>query len=106
LALQKLGMFVMKDYLTSKENPAKKDKKIGDKPLVISVKNGKKGMTLVVAILNSGYQDSRNDFGQRFREAADKARVNSARHDSFETAMVEIKNEDWRQFIQALQEYD
>lgn len=51
LALQKLGMFVMRDYMTNKEQTMKDSKKLNEKPLVISVKNTKKGMTLVVAVM-------------------------------------------------------
>jgi len=44
-------------------------------------------------------QDHRNDFGERFRLAAEQARVTNAKHDSFEGGMVELKNEDWRAFL-------
>jgi hypothetical protein len=74
------------------------------KPLVISVKNSKKGSTLVLAVMGHQNQDLRNDFGERFRLAAEKARVTNARHDSFESGMVELKNEDWRAFLETLQE--
>lgn len=42
-----------------------------------------------------------SDFGQQFRAAAGKATAKT-RHDGFETAMIEVKNEDWRPFIENL----
>jgi cell division control protein 45 len=56
LALQKLGLFIMDAYLKEK-------KKANQRPLVISVKNSKKGTTLVLAV--TGHQrdkQGRNDF--------------------------------------------
>jgi len=40
-------------------------------------------------------------FGARFRQAAKNLNVKTM-HDGFETAMIELKNEDWRQFIEEL----
>lgn len=45
LALQKLGMYILEDFKIAKPNARAK-------PLVISVKNSKKGTTLVVAVLD------------------------------------------------------
>jgi len=38
-------------------------------------------------------------FGSAFREAAKNLNVKTM-HDGFETAMIELKEEDWRQFIE------
>ena len=45
----------------------------------------------------------RNDFGERFRTAAEKLDI-KAKHESFETGMVEINYEDYRGFMNALSE--
>ena len=52
LALQKLGLFIMEAYQSEKKNSK-------DRPMVISVKNSKKGMTLVLAIIGH-YRQSLN----------------------------------------------
>jgi cell division control protein 45 len=52
LALQKLGQFIMEDYKEHK--PSAKEK-----PLVISVKNSKKGTTLVLAVMGPQLSDKR-----------------------------------------------
>jgi hypothetical protein len=54
---------------------------------------------MVVAVM--GYQrevDSRNSFGDYFRDAAATVGCKS-KHESFETGIVEIKNEEFRAFI-------
>jgi len=51
LALQKLGLFVMENYREIK-------RKARDMPMIMSVKNSKKGTTLVLAII--GYQREEN----------------------------------------------
>ena len=38
--------------------------------------------------------------------AAQRAKVTQAKHDSFEAGMVQLKNEDWKGFIEALQDTD
>jgi hypothetical protein len=43
-----------------------------------------------------------SDFGQRFRAAAEKAGART-KHDGFDTAMIEVKNEDSRPFMEELQ---
>lgn len=53
LALEKLGMFIQQDY---KETNKKAQK---EKPLVISVKNTKKGTTLVIAVMAQNQQEGR-----------------------------------------------
>jgi len=42
-----------------------------------------------------------SDFGQRFRAAAEKAGART-KHDGFDTAMIEVKNEDSRPFMEEL----
>lgn len=98
LALQKLGLFIMDAYKNYQQ------KKRKDKPLVMSVKNSKKGYTLVVAVLGNHMRDdstSRNDFGQRFQIAVEKIGCKGV-HSSFETSLIEVKNEEWRPFIEEL----
>ena len=46
LALKKLGMFIIDDYKELKQNAKAK-------PLIMSVKNSKKGTTLVVAVVDN-----------------------------------------------------
>lgn len=99
LALQKLGMFIIEEYQGKRKNAK-------DKPLILSIKNSKSGFTMVVAVM--GYQrevDSRNSFGDYFRDAAATVGCKS-KHESFETGIVEIKNEEFRAFIQKMQEYE
>ena len=99
LALQKLGMFIMEDY--KQRRPSARAK-----PLVISIKNSKSGMTLVLAVMGFQKEEgARNDFGDRFLSAADKQGV-KVKHESFETGMIEIKNEEYRGFMQALGEIE
>jgi hypothetical protein len=88
-------MFIMEDF--KERRPSAKVK-----PLVISVKNSKTGMFLILACLGQNRElDSRNDFGERFAAAVDNLGV-TAKHESFETGMVEIKIEDYRGFMNAL----
>lgn len=47
-----------------------------------------------------------SDFGDRFKFAAKRAKATQARHDSFEAGMVQLKNEDWKGFMEALQDPD
>lgn len=76
------------------------------KPLVLSVKNSKSGLTLVLAVMGFQKEEgARNDFGDRFLTAADKQGV-KVKHESFETGMIEIKNEEYRGFMQALGEIE
>jgi len=61
---------------------------------------------MVVAVM--GYQrevDSRNSFGDYFRDAAATVGCKS-KHESFETGIVEIKNEEFRAFSKKMQEYE
>lgn len=43
----------------------------------------------------------RNDFGSRFRAAAEKTGART-KHDGFDTAMIEVRNEDQRPFMEML----
>lgn len=97
LALQKLGIFILEAY-----QQVKNSAKFKQKPLVISVKNTKKGKTLVVAIMgHQRKENSVNDFGLRFRGAAEKINVKIG-HEGFESGMLEIENNDWKLFMQEL----
>jgi hypothetical protein len=65
----------------------------------MAVRNSKTGNTLILSVM--GYQrdtDSKNDFGERFRAAAYGVGVKT-KHESFETDIIEIKNEDYRSFM-------
>ena len=50
-------------------------------------------------------QHDRNDFGNRFRATAKQLGVKSM-HDAFDAAMIELRNEDWKMFIQTLAQMD
>jgi len=68
----------------------------------MNVKNSKSGTTLVLAVMGYNQQvGSRNDFGKMFKENCEEMNIKSS-HDSFETGMVEINNNDWRNFIEKL----
>lgn len=85
-------MFVIEEYQGKRKNAK-------DKPLILSVRNTKSGYTMVVAVL--GYQreaDSRNSFGDYFRDAAATLGCRS-KHEGFETGIVEIKNEEFGAFL-------
>lgn len=43
-----------------------------------------------------------SDFGQKFRKAAEKTGART-KHDGFDTAMIEVKNEDARPFMEELE---
>jgi len=43
-----------------------------------------------------------SDFGQKFRIAAEKTGART-KHDGFDTAMIEVKNEDARPFMEELE---
>ncbi len=46
-----------------------------------------------------------SDFGTRFRLTAKQLGVKSM-HDGFDSAMIELRNEDWKMFIQKLAELE
>lgn len=95
LALQKLGLFILELYQSEKKNAK-------NKPLVISVKNGHTGMTLVIAVTGYNQQETAiNDFSVRFKLAAQQVGA-SAKHDGFDSGMTEVPNKDWQKFIQNL----
>lgn len=96
LALQKLALFIMETYKSKKSRSQ-------DKPLLLLVKNTKKGTSLVIAVMGFTRESNfkRNDFGQRFRRAAEKTGVKT-KHDGFDSALIEIKNEDQRPFLDEL----
>lgn len=85
-------MFIMEDYKQRRSNAR-------SKPLIVSVKNSQSGVTLVLAVMGFQQEErARNDFGDRFLTAADKQGV-KVKHESFETGMIEIKNEEYRGFM-------
>ena len=96
LALMKLAQFIIDCH---KEKFAKAK----HHPLVISVKNVQRKTNLVVAVTgpNRDSETTRNNFAKRFSTAASKCnmRVN---FDSFESAMIEMRSQDWPEFIQEL----
>ena len=72
-------------------------------PLVISVKNVQKKTNLVVAVIgpNRDSDTTRNDFSKRFKNAAEKCNMRM-KHDGFDSAMIEMRSQDWPEFIQEL----
>ena len=69
-------------------------------PLVISVKNSEKKTNLVVAVMgaNRDSETRRNDFNRRFKDAADKCNLRM-NVDGFDSAMIELRSQDWQEFI-------
>ena len=96
LALVKLAHFIMLAYKG-------RNTKSRQLPLVISVKNSQKKSCLVIAVMgaNRDSETSRNDFNKRFKRAADKCNL-KCNHDSFDTAMIEMRSQDWQEFINEL----
>ena len=66
----------------------------------ISVKNVQKKTNLVVAVMgpNRDSETARNDFNKRFREAGERCHI-KMKHDGFDTAMIEMRSQDWPEFI-------
>ena len=93
LALIKLAHFIMgvrgEKYAKSRNTP-----------LVISVKNSEKKTNLVVAVMgaNRDSETRRNDFNRRFKDAADKCNLRM-NVDGFDSAMIELRSQDWQEFI-------
>lgn len=96
LALTKLAHFIIQAYKF-------KNKKAKNKPMVISVDNPEKKTFLIVAVLGPDKDSAtkRNIFGEKFRIAAQSINV-VTQHDGFETAMVEVRKLDLKQFIEKL----
>lgn len=96
LALVKLALFIM---VCHKARYAKAKQK----PLVISVKNASKNTCLVVAVTgpNRDSDTARNNFGSRFRDVARNLGLKT-NHEGFDTNMIEMKSNDWQNFIQEL----
>ncbi len=69
------------------------------------VKNTKKGTSLIIAVMGFNRESNftKNDFGHKFRQAAENAGART-KHDGFDTAMIEVKNEDQRPFMEELQQ--
>ncbi len=86
LALVKLAHFIM-DCRRARVQKAKQ------LPLVISVKNVQKKTNLVVAVMgaNRDSETTRNNFNKRFQRAASNLNLKT-KHDTFDTAMLEIKS--------------
>ena len=96
LALIKLAHFIM-------DCRKERFSKTKHQPLVISVKNVQKKTNLVVAVigLNRDSDTTRNDFSKRFKNAAEKCNMRM-KHDGFDSAMIEMRSQDWPEFIQEL----
>jgi len=93
LALVKLALFIMVCH-KARYSKAKQ------KPLVISVKNAAKKTCLVVAVTgpNRDSDTNRNNFGNRFRDVARSLGLKT-NHEGFDTNMIEMKSNDWQNFI-------
>lgn len=50
---------------------------------------------------NRDSETTRNDFNQRFKKAADRCNL-KMKHDSFDSAVIEMRSQDWPEFIQEL----
>ena len=96
LALIKLGHFIM-------DCQREKSRRSRQHPLVISVKNSQRKTNLVVAVMgaNRDAETARNDFSRRFSAAAQKCNIR-VKHDGFDTAMIEMRSQDWQEFIHEL----
>ncbi|CDW74860.1 cdc45 domain containing protein [Stylonychia lemnae] len=96
LALQKLALFLMETYKAIKLNSK-------EKPLIISVRNSKKGTTMICAVLGQSIEVDygRNNFNDFFRQIVESKNL-KAKHDAFDTSIIEIRNEDFRAFIDEL----
>lgn len=75
-------------------------KKAKNTPLVISVKNNEKKTNLVIAVMggNRDSETQRNNFHSRFQKAALQCNL-AINHHSFDAAMIEIKSQNWSEFI-------
>ncbi|CAI2361197.1 unnamed protein product [Moneuplotes crassus] len=96
MAIQKLALFVMEAYLETR--------KIKDpKPIILAVKNTMKDVYLTAGVLGrqNTYIKSRNDFGDQFRDAAEKIASNF-NHDGFDASLIEIKSSDFDEFLDEL----
>eukprot|EP00347_Sterkiella_histriomuscorum_P008719 403344017 len=96
LALQKLALFLMETYQQLK--PSSKMK-----PFVISVRNNRKGTTLICAVLGQSMEVDyrRNNFSDLFRQIIESKNI-KAKHDAFDSSIIEIRNEDFRPFVEEL----
>ena len=96
LALVKLAHFIMGVR-------GEKYQKTRNTPLVISVRNSQKKTNLVVAVMgpNRDSETVRNNFNKRFKVAADKCNLRM-NVDGFDSAMIELRSQDWQEFIQEL----
>jgi len=83
----------------------KQIKSAKSKPLVISVQNSHLKKTLVIAVTGAQDSDSsRNVFGTQFRRAAEALQIKT-KHDGFDSSMIEMKNEDFRRFMEEMTNY-
>ncbi|CDW73747.1 cell division control protein 45 [Stylonychia lemnae] len=102
MAIRRLGLFIMETYREIKC-------KSKDKPLVITIRNTFLGTTLIVAILglhsNQKGIIGKNHFGQVFHLTVEATNIR-AKHDSFDSSIIEIKNEDFRAFMESLVSFD
>jgi len=47
---------------------------------------------------------ARNTFGQKFQQASESMKI-KCKHDGFDSSMIEMRNEDWRPFMDELTTY-
>jgi hypothetical protein len=90
--LSKLGVFI----LQARKARLKSEK--AQKPLILSVKNTEKKRTLVIAVFGPEQANQVNAFGNYFSKTARSLNI-AITHDSFDTAIVELKPSDWINFI-------
>lgn len=76
------------------------------KPLVISVQNSHRKKTLVIACTNmaADSDSARNTFGKHFQRSSESMSIKT-KHDGFDSSMIEMRNEDWRAFMDELTTY-
>ncbi|RXK36072.1 cell division control protein 45 [Tremella mesenterica] len=85
------------------EKDSKKGQVVKSLPFVVACLNEEKGTFLVVGVTGSPeYGDVRkNKFGLAFQQAAEESGA-GAKHDMFDTSVVEVRSEDLQNFIESL----
>lgn len=93
MAIQKLALFIMEAYKESKRNKE-------EKPMVLCIKNSVRDSYLISAVLgrDARYTRNKNVFGDSFQEAAEKIGA-KFKYDSFESSLIEIKSENFEEFM-------
>lgn len=98
LSLNKLTLFLVE---------ATRNSKRGHTPLVLAAYQSPTDTYVVIAITTTGPSQVNNDsrrnrFGLAFRRAAQTVRAR-VKHDGFDSAMIEVKADDLKGFLQTLQ---